>query len=136
METKEPTKFGVGDASYRAAGGEAGIRHLVDAFYDEMEQAEHAQTIRHMHPQNLEISRDKLARFLCGWLGGPNLYREKYGPMSIPGTHAHLDIGLAERDAWLNCMSFAIDQQPYTDAFKRYLLEQLSIPAERVRKRD
>lgn len=129
-------EFGTADASFQAAGGQAGIRKLVDAFYDEMELQDYAATILSMHPSNLEISRDKLARFLCGWLGGPKLYSEKYGSISIPDAHAHLDIGLAERDAWLACMKAAIDRQPYDAAFKKYLLEQLAVPAERVRKRD
>lgn len=129
-------RFGDGDTSFRAAGGEAGIRTLVDAFYDEMETAEYAQTIRRMHSDDLTTARDKLARFLCGWLGGENRYRKKYGSISIPDVHAHLDIGLAERDAWLRCMLSAIERQPYEERFKRYLFAQLSIPAERVRKRD
>ncbi len=33
----EPS-YGTGDATFRAAGGEAGIRRLVDAFYDIMER--------------------------------------------------------------------------------------------------
>ncbi len=128
--------YGQQDASFHAAGGEVGIRQLVDAFYDEMQQAEYAATIRSMHPEDLEVSRDKLARFLCGWLGGPKRYSEKYGGMSIPAAHAHLDIGLAERDAWLKCMQVAVDKQDYAVDFKKYLIEQLSVPAERVRKRD
>lgn len=128
--------YGQQDASFHAAGGEVGIRQLVDAFYDEMQQAEYAATILSMHPEDLEISRDKLARFLCGWLGGPKRYSEKYGGMSIPAAHAHLDIGLAERDAWLSCMQVAVDKQDYAADFKKYLIEQLSVPAERVRKRD
>ena len=128
--------YGSKDASFQAAGGEVGIRCLVDAFYDEMDRADYAKNIRAMHPQDLEVSRDKLTLFLCGWLGGPRLYAEKYGGISIPSAHAHLDIGLAERDAWLRCMKVALDKQDYAPDFKIYLLEQLSIPAERVRKRD
>ncbi len=124
--------FGIGDASYRAAGGEAGIRRLVDAFYDEMERNPAAARVRAMHPRDLATSRDKLARFLCGWLNGPNLYREKYGAISIPGAHAHLAIGPAERDAWLACMEKAIAAQPWDDAFRQYLYAQLSVPANRV----
>ena len=124
--------FGLGDTSYRAAGGEEGIRRLVDSFYDAMEIDELATTIRAMHPRDLTTSRDKLARFLCGWLNGPNRYLEKYGSISIPGVHAHLDIGAAERDAWLRCMENAIAVQPYSAGFKTYLLSQLAIPANRV----
>ncbi|MGR9089637.1 MAG: group II truncated hemoglobin [Gammaproteobacteria bacterium] len=128
--------FGIGDASYQAAGGESGIRDLVDAFYAEMEIEPAAASVRSMHPADLDTSRDKLARFLCGWLNGPNRYREKYGPISIPGSHAHLSIGPAERDAWLLCMERAIAQQPYSDAFRHYLYAQLSVPANRVVNRE
>jgi hemoglobin len=124
--------FGLGDTSYRAAGGEEGIRRLVDAFYDEMDVAEFASTIRAMHPSDLTTSRDKLARFLCGWLNGPNRYQEKYGSISIPGAHVHLQIGPPERDAWLQCMERAIANQPYSAGFKTYLLSQLAVPANRV----
>lgn len=125
--------YGQGDASYQAAGQQAGIRKLVDDFYDVMEQHRDAKTIRDMHPQDLEESRDKLALFLCGWLGGPRLFREKYGSIGIPRAHAHLPIGEAERDAWLMCMEEALKNQSYDEDFKRYLLIQLAVPAERCR---
>lgn len=128
--------FGIGDTSYQAAGGESGIRQLVDAFYDEMEIEPAAAHVRSMHPTDLTTSRDKLARFLCGWMNGPNRYREKYGPISIPGSHAHLSISPRERDAWLLCMERAIAKQPYSDAFRHYLYAQLSVPANRVVNRE
>lgn len=125
--------YGEGDASFRAAGGEAGIRRLVEDFYRLMDELPEARRIRALHPEDLEMSIDKLARFLCGWLGGPARYRERYGPISIPGVHAHLPIGAAERDAWLACMERAIALQPFAPDFRAYLLAQLRIPAERVR---
>jgi hemoglobin len=124
--------YGTGDASYQAAGGEAGIRRLVDAFYDRIESEPVAAHVREMHPNDLATSRDKLARFLCGWMNGPNRYREKYGEISIPGAHAHLTISAGERDAWLSCMEGAIAEQPYPEAFKVYLLTELAVPANRV----
>lgn len=129
-------KYGEGDTSFHAAGGEEGIKRLVDDFYDFMEQLAIAKDILAMHPSKLDISRDKLSRFLCGWLGGPARYQEKYGSISIPQAHLHLDIGTKERDAWLICMWKAIELQPYKEDFKQYLIEQLTVPAERVRKRD
>ena len=75
-----------------------------------------------------------LARFLCGWLGGPPLYEERYGRISIPAVHMHLAIGPAERDAWLLCMKMDINKQPYNDDFKAYLYHQLCFPAQRVTK--
>jgi len=125
--------YGQGDASFQAAGTQDGIRKLVDDFYNVMERHNDAKKIRMMHPLDLEESRDKLSLFLCGWLGGPRLFREKYGSISIPQAHSHLRIGGTERDAWLMCMEEALKSQPYTDDFKEYLLTQLAVPAERCR---
>lgn len=133
FEKKDRLPYGVEDASYRAAGGEAGIRKLVDDFYDAMDQLPEAAKIRAMHPADLTLSRDKLARFLCGWLGGPKLYAEKYGPIRIPQAHSRFEIGSKERDAWLLCMEEALKDQHYAAEFKKYLLEQLYVPAERSR---
>lgn len=132
----EPNKpYGTGDASFQAAGGEAGIRRLVDAFFDRMGSDERFATIYDMHPDDKDVSRDKLATFLCGWLGGPKLYREKYGAIGIPRVHAHLAIATDERDQWLTCMSESVAEQPFADDFKEYLMEQLFVPAEAVRRR-
>jgi hemoglobin len=126
--------YGDGDATFRACGGEAGIRRLVEAFYAEMDSLPEARRIRKLHPPDLGVSIDKLARFLCGWTGGPKRYSEKYGPIRIPMAHQHLPIGEAERDAWMRCMERALEAQPdYPDDLKRYLMEQLFVPAERVR---
>ena len=127
------TSYGVGDASYQAAGQREGLTVLVDRFYDLMDGLPEAKKIRSMHPADLQISRDKLVTFLCGWLGGPKKYAQTYGPIHIPRAHSHLDIGIDERDAWLLCMNLAVAEQPYTDQFKQYLMQQLYVPAERIR---
>ena len=125
--------YGQQDASYKAAGELEGIRKLVSDFYDYMDSLDEAKIIRAMHSSDLTISKDKLTCFLSGWLGGPRLFSEKYGPISIPMVHKHLTVDSAERDAWLLCMKHAANDQPYDDDFKKYLLEQLFVPAERIR---
>lgn len=129
----EQLTFGVGDASYRAAGGTEGLLQLSRRFYEVMDTLPAARTIRNMHPADLSSTTERLAYFLCGWLGGPRLYSEKFGGINIPMFHSHLPIGVAERDAWLLCMAHAVDEQPYSPEFKRYLLTQLHVPAERIR---
>ena len=128
--------YGQGDTSLQAAGGFAGLQQLAADFYRAMSTRADAAIIRAMHPADLTESTDKLARFLTGWLGGPSLYREKYGPISIPRAHAHLPIGPNERDAWLACMAEALTKQDYTPEFNAYLLRALSVPAERCRTQD
>ncbi len=125
--------YGQGDASFQAAGGAPGIRKLVDAFYDLMETLPDVAVMRAMHPADLTVARDKLHLFLCGWLGGEKVYAKKYGSITIPTAHAHLPIGAAERDQWLLCMQQAVARQPYPEAFQRYLMTQLAVPAERIR---
>ncbi len=135
MRLNTELPYGTRDASFKAAGGEAGIRQLVDAFFVRMGSDERFATIHAMHPKDKDVSRDKLACFLCGWLGGPKLYNEKYGAIGIPRVHAHLAIAMAERDQWLTCMSESVAQQPFAPGFKKYLMEQLFVPAEAVRRR-
>ena len=118
---------------YQAAGELVGITRLVDEFYANMDRLPEAKVIRDMHPPDLAESRKKLTYFLCGWLGGPRLFQQHYGPISIPGAHKRFPIGYEERDAWLLCMQRALAVQPYRDELKDYLLAALSIPAERVR---
>lgn len=77
--------------------------------------------------------RDKLTLFLCGWLGGPRRYAEKYGPMGLHMSHQKFIINEAERDAWLLCMERALQKQPYSEEFIEYLLRQLFVAAERIR---
>ena len=125
--------YGEGSASYFAAGERHGIARLVDAFYRHMDQLPLAATIRAMHDRDLRLSREKLTVFLCGWLGGPNLYSATFGPISIPRVHQHLVIGEAERDAWLACMEQAVAEQPWRSDFKHYFMRAIAVPAERVR---
>lgn len=124
-------QYGDQNSSFLAAGSETGLFSLAKDFYHQMETLEQAKKIRNMHPADLTESIDKLARFLSGWLGGPKLYREKYGSISIPRAHQHLAISTKEMDAWLLCMEKALENTNYDQDFKDYLLKQLAVPASR-----
>ena len=125
--------YGEGDASYQAAGAREGIGQLVHRFYEHMDALAEARTIREMHAPDLALVREKLAVFLCAWLGGPNQYRERFGAISIPGFHARFPIDAAARDAWLSCMARAVEEQPWAESFKTYFMRAVALPAERVR---
>ncbi len=132
MNTTSSVPFGVGDASFQAAGGESGLTRLVEAFYQIMDEREDAICVRRLYPRDLIEARKRLAAFLCGWLGGPRRYAEHYGSINIPQFHTRWKVGEAERDAWLGCMALAIAKQGYSADFADYLLAQLQIPAERI----
>lgn len=128
----EQLKYGVADNTFQAAGGQPGVTQLVGHFYDIMSSEQEYLGIWNLHPKGNVESRDRLARFLCAWMGGPRLYKEKYGPISIPGVHAHLTIGEYERDQWLACMHKALLIMDYDQALVDYLIRQLAVPAERI----
>ncbi|KZY33217.1 MULTISPECIES: group II truncated hemoglobin [unclassified Oleiphilus] len=125
-------QYGQGDSTFVAAGGEPGLTRLVDTFYLMMDTLPEAQVIRKMHPEDLTLSRQKLTYFLAGWMGGPRLYMQHFGSISIPKVHSHLTIDSEERDAWMLCMEKALDTLEYPESFKSYLLEQLFRPAEMI----
>ena len=134
--SEQPAKYGYLDTSFQAAGGVEGLKNLVDDFYDQMASLEEAQKIFQMHTEELDVIKDKLSLFLCQWLGGPKLFREKYGKIAIPMAHRHLEIGPGERDAWMLCMKKAVAKQlNWSASFRQYFLEQIYVPAERSRNR-
>jgi hemoglobin len=96
---------------YEKIGGEKSVQTLVDRFYDLMNDDESVEGIRKMHAKSLRISREKLYLFLSGWLGGPQLYVEKYGHPMLRKRHLPFAIGESERDQWLKCMNIALDEQ-------------------------
>jgi len=124
--------FGTADASYQAAGGLDGLRRLVDDFYRIMDQDPAALPLRRMHGDDLSLSRDKLTCFLSGWLGGPRLFAERYGPIALPAFHAQWPMTEEHAQMWLDCMAQAIARQDYAPAFAEYLLTQLRVPAARI----
>lgn len=99
-----------GASAFERLGGETAVRTLVDRFYDLMDLEPAFAGIRGLHPAALDGSRDKLHWFLCGWLGGPDLYVQRLGHPRLRARHLPYAIGIAERDQWLACMSQAMSE--------------------------
>ncbi len=94
---------------YKELGGEMGVRALVDRFYDLMDTSTGAAAIRAMHQPDLAEMRERLSLFLCGWLGGPQLHTDRYGPICMRTVHAPFEIDARTGDAWSRCMSDALE---------------------------
>jgi hemoglobin len=95
---------------YQRLGGERAVRELVHRFYEIMDTLPEAYGIRKLHPQDLASSEDKLFMFLSGWLGGPQLFVEKFGHPRLRARHLPFAIGAEERDQWMLCMRQAMDE--------------------------
>lgn len=103
---------------YDIMGGEQAIRRLVDKFYFYMDILPQAQGIRAMHQPNLASAKDKLFKFLSGWLGGPNLFIEEFGHPMLRARHFPFKIGESERDQWMLCMDKALAEMTMDSRLK------------------
>ncbi len=95
---------------YDLLGGDAGVRSLVDRFYDLMDFEPAYAQLRRVHGSSLESAREKLYLFLSGWLGGPPLYVERHGHPMLRARHLPFAIGAEERDQWMACMAQAMEE--------------------------
>jgi hemoglobin len=109
--------------AFDALGGEAAVRRLVDRFYDLMDLEPGYADLRALHPTSLDGSRDKLFWFLCGWLGGPGHYTERFGHPRLRARHLPYAIGIRERDQWLACMAEALRDEGIDPALAQRLVE-------------
>jgi hemoglobin len=116
-------------------GGEGGVRALVDRFYDLMDLEPAYAEIRAMHPGTLEGSRDKLFWFLCGWLGGADLYVQRHGHPRLRARHLPYAIGIRERDQWMACMIQALHEQQIDEMLAGRLAESFFGTADWMRNR-
>src|SRR5215207_5510423 len=118
---------------YEQMGGDAGIRRLVDRFYDLMDTAPEAATIRALHAASLKASREKLYLYLTGWTGGPQVYVERFGHPRLRMRHMPFSISERERDEWLWCMDQALDEHEMPGALREALREKLHALADHMR---
>lgn len=113
MQIQEPppnNEQGQPATPFEWMGGEPVVRQLVDRFYDLMDLEPTFVELRASHGTTLDEARDKLFWFLCGWLGGPQHYQERFGHPRLRMRHMPFRIGIVERDQWLACMSRAMQE--------------------------
>jgi hemoglobin len=131
MNTEEQKQNSI----YDTLGGADAVRRLVDRFYDRMDTDPSYAGIRALHPDTLAGSREKLYLFLCGWLGGPQLYVARHGHPRLRARHLPFAIGIAERDAWVTCMKQAMADVGIDPALQTQLAEAFFGTADFMRNR-
>ena len=128
----EALPFGFEDTSFQAAGGIPGIKRLVRAFYRNVDTLPEAKDLRRLFKEDLSEAEEKLGRYLCGYLGGPDKYKSKYGSIKIGPAHRRHNITEEHAKAWLLCMNKAIDAQPYSEKFTLFLKSQFNTPIRKI----
>ena len=120
---------------YDMVGGEAGVAQLVTRFYDLMDELPEAWELRKIHGEDLQSARDKLFKFLSGWLGGPGLYEAEYGHPRLRMRHMLFPVDSQMRDQWLLCMNMALDEQITDELLKTQLKSSFANVADHMRNR-
>jgi hemoglobin len=122
-------------SAFDLIGGEQKLRELVDRFYDLMQLEPEFAGIRTLHPASTEGSRDKLFWFLSGWMGGPDMFVERFGHPRLRARHMPYAIASSERDQWLRCMALAMQDVGVAEPLQERLMHSFYQTADWMRNR-
>ncbi len=102
------------DTLYVRIGNE-NLQKLIDQFYDLVFSSE---KIAPLFKNDKEEIKEKQYLFLSQFLGGPQLYTEKYGHPKMRARHLPHAISEEAKNEWLRCMKLAIETLDLTDDLK------------------
>jgi len=118
---------------YQIIGGEPTVRALVHRFYRLMDELPEAWEIRKLHPQDLSGSEEKLYLYLTGWLGGPQLYVERFGHPRLRSRHMPFPVDSQARDQWMMCMHQSLEENVANEEIRSKLYRSLQDLADFMR---
>jgi len=124
------------ETHYSRLGGEEVVRKLVNRFYDLMDEDPDYYGIRKLHQKDLSEAREKLFMFLSGWMGGPQLFVEKFGHPMLRRRHLPFAIGESERDQWMACMMAAMRDAGIAEELQKELAQAFWKTADFMRNKD
>jgi hemoglobin len=109
--------------------GRDGAFALAARFYDFMEANEPPLVAVHKNDGRGRVIpevRETFGAFLVQWMGGPTLYSDVHGPLRLNKRHAHIPIGTDLRDAWMRCMTAALDHPDVSADVREHLRAQFA----------
>lgn len=123
---------------YDSIGDEEGVRNLVETFCDVVERDPDAKELHLLHLRGHGVAHSRIEQFnfLSGFLGGPQYYVLKYGHAHLREMHAHVPLGVTERDVWLACMVKAIGKAGLGLQTAEQLMRHFTRAAEACRNKD
>lgn len=103
------------------------VAQIATNFYEAMARDEPVLARLHNCDDDGRVDREtqeRFALFLVGWLGGPQLFVERYGHPRLRMRHGHVPVDKAMRDAWLRCMATALDAAELARPLREFLDER------------
>lgn len=107
-----PIQLSAGGSLYGRIGPEA-LAALVTRFYALVAQD---PDLSPLFPADLTLTAEKQLAFLTGFLGGPPLYHQNFGPPRLRARHLPHAITPTRGRAWLACMAGALKETPQIGA--------------------
>jgi hemoglobin len=123
---------------YQALGREA-CESLAKRFYDHMDATEPSLVAVHRRDEAGRVAavvRERFTSFLVQWLGGPDDYSRAHGHPRLRMRHGHVPIDSSQRDAWLRCMTAALDHREVPADVRAYLQRRFAEVADFLRNRE
>jgi hemoglobin len=111
---------------YELIGGAQTVSRLVDVFYDLVKQD---PSLSPIFPNDLTETKDKQYKFLTQFLGGPALYNDEHGHPMLRARHMPFPITPKRAEAWLSCMSQAMDSIGLEGDVRNAIFERLTMTA-------
>ena len=130
MQIQEKPPF---DTPFAWIGGEEKIKAMVERFYDLMDLEPAYADLRRAHGSELAKARQHLFWFLCGWMGGPQYFTDRFGHPRLRARHMPFSIGIKERDQWVACMDQAMGEVGVDEALRARLRESFFQTADWMR---
>lgn len=117
---------------YEEIGAEK-LSELIDLFYSKV--AVHPD-LYPIFPADLSETARKQKQFMTQYLGGPNLYSEEHGHPMMKARHMPFPITQLRADAWLSCMSEAMDEVELDDKIREFYFKRLVLTARHMVNRE
>ncbi|MBP8204442.1 MAG: group II truncated hemoglobin [Giesbergeria sp.] len=121
--------------AFELIGGEPQLQALTERFYALMDLEPAYAELRATHGSTLDEAQQKLFWFLCGWLGGPDYFVERFGHPRLRARHMPFSIGIKERDQWVACMDQAMLETGIPGPLRERLHESFLNTADWMRNR-
>ncbi|GEK34290.1 globin domain-containing protein [Kurthia sibirica] len=102
------------------------LEEMISIFYSKV--AKNPQ-LKPIFPEEMTETARKQTQFQIQYLGGPNVYTEEHGHPMLKARHNPFEITPARAQAWLECMSEAMDEVGLDGKIREVYFKRLVLTA-------
>lgn len=114
---------------FEGIGGFDPIDRIVKALYKRI--GKHPDLVS-IFPDDLTETVEKQYMFLTQFFGGPQLFSDNRGHPMLRRRQLPFEITPVRRDAWLKCMSEALEEAKIQEPYKTVIYERIAKTAEHM----